>query len=241
VGRLWREWGYSRSTRRPLVMSRTSPDQSASARQSPSTSGWPARGSLGFRDLLAAAGDSCRHLPTLNGDLLERAPVAVERGLLAAKRLPPLNSYVHVLRVEFQAATDAPRVCARQQVGGRLLGLPRLLAGRSGRARRARMTMPARIACPAPLPAARRNRACRFRRTSRPRRGGRRPCNLFAPEMAKNSPIATRTSRMAYCSKPLLPSSANWTKNPSRPSIEGKRCNDTRCHTDLSGNRANRT
>src|SRR5580700_3276145 len=36
--------------------------------------------------------------------------------------------------------------------------------------------------------------------------------NLFAPEMAKNSPIETRTSRMAYCSKSLLPSSANWTK-----------------------------
>src|SRR5580698_5717132 len=29
--------------------------------------------------------------------------------------------------------------------------------------------------------------------------------------MAKNSPIATRTSRMAYCSKPLLPCSANCT------------------------------
>src|SRR5271165_6843655 len=35
--------------------------------------------------------------------------------------------------------------------------------------------------------------------------------NLFAPEMAKNSPIETRTNRMAYCSKSLLPSSANWT------------------------------
>src|ERR1700723_1129462 len=29
--------------------------------------------------------------------------------------------------------------------------------------------------------------------------------------MAKNSPIETRTSRMAYCSKSLLPSNANWT------------------------------
>src|SRR5580704_14219842 len=35
--------------------------------------------------------------------------------------------------------------------------------------------------------------------------------NLFPPEMAKNSPIETRTSRMAYCSQLLLPSSANWT------------------------------
>src|SRR5271167_5186375 len=29
--------------------------------------------------------------------------------------------------------------------------------------------------------------------------------------MAKNSPIEMRTSRMAYCSKSPLPSSANWT------------------------------
>jgi hypothetical protein len=31
------------------------------------------------------------------------------------------------------------------------------------------------------------------------------------PEMAKNSPIETRISRMAYCSESLLPFSANWT------------------------------
>lgn len=35
--------------------------------------------------------------------------------------------------------------------------------------------------------------------------------NLFAPEMAKNSPSETRTSRMAYGSKSLLPCNANWT------------------------------
>src|SRR5271154_2337845 len=29
--------------------------------------------------------------------------------------------------------------------------------------------------------------------------------------MAKNSPMETRTSRMAYCSQSLLPCSANWT------------------------------
>src|SRR5579863_9626186 len=42
--------------------------------------------------------------------------------------------------------------------------------------------------------------------------------------MAKNSPIETRTSRMAYCSKSPLPSSANWTnrfQSISSPSIEG--------------------
>src|ERR1700688_3462632 len=48
--------------------------------------------------------------------------------------------------------------------------------------------------------------------------------NLFPPEIAKNSPIETRTSRMAYCSKSLLPSSANCTsrfQSISCPSIAG--------------------
>src|ERR1700731_700653 len=48
--------------------------------------------------------------------------------------------------------------------------------------------------------------------------------NLFAPEMAKNSPSATRTSTMAYCSKMLLPSSANWAnrfQSTACPSIGG--------------------
>src|SRR6202166_2443326 len=42
--------------------------------------------------------------------------------------------------------------------------------------------------------------------------------------MAKNTPIETRTSRMAYCSKSLLPCSANWTnrfQSISCPSIGG--------------------
>src|ERR1700738_2565451 len=48
--------------------------------------------------------------------------------------------------------------------------------------------------------------------------------NLFAPEMAKNSPSETRTSRMAYCSKSPLPCSANWInrlQSISCPSIGG--------------------
>src|SRR5580704_5727765 len=48
--------------------------------------------------------------------------------------------------------------------------------------------------------------------------------NLFAPEMAKNSPIETRTSRMAYCSKSLLPNSVNSIsrfQSISCPSIGG--------------------
>src|SRR5271170_7642518 len=68
--------------------------------------------------------------------------------------------------------------------------------------------------------------------------------NLFAPEMAKNSPIDMRTSRMAYCSKSLLPCSANWT-NPfqsiSCPSIGG--CAGTIpqiIQVNFSGNRVSR-
>src|ERR1700722_19443492 len=48
--------------------------------------------------------------------------------------------------------------------------------------------------------------------------------NLFAPEMAKNSPSETRTSKTASCSKSLLPSNANWTnrfQSTSRPSVGG--------------------
>src|SRR3984893_2625321 len=48
--------------------------------------------------------------------------------------------------------------------------------------------------------------------------------NLFAPEMAKNSPSETRTSRMAYGSKALLPCSANWSnrfQSTSYPSMGG--------------------
>src|SRR5580700_6858724 len=48
--------------------------------------------------------------------------------------------------------------------------------------------------------------------------------SLFAPVMAKNRPSETRTSRMAYCSKSLLPSSANWTnrfQSISCPSVGG--------------------
>src|SRR5579859_2005040 len=58
--------------------------------------------------------------------------------------------------------------------------------------------------------------------------------NLFAPEMAKNSPSETRTSRMAYGSKSLLPSSANWInrfQSICGPSIDGMRCYDTSYHT----------
>src|SRR6478609_7983452 len=47
---------------------------------------------------------------------------------------------------------------------------------------------------------------------------------LFAPEMAKNSPSETRTSRMAYCPKPLLPSSAN-----SRNRFQSTPCPFFRC------------
>src|ERR1700722_16155113 len=59
--------------------------------------------------------------------------------------------------------------------------------------------------------------------------------------MAKNSPSETRTSKMAYCSKSVLPSSANWTKRFQStycPSIRG--CAVTMPHIiqfDFSGKR----
>src|SRR5271169_5602805 len=58
--------------------------------------------------------------------------------------------------------------------------------------------------------------------------------------MAKNSPIETRTSRMAYCSKSPLPSSANWAncfQSTACPSMRG--CSTTIPHIirfDFSGN-----
>src|SRR5580698_2596721 len=65
--------------------------------------------------------------------------------------------------------------------------------------------------------------------------------NLFAPEMAKNSPSETRTSRMAYCSKSLLPSNTNWTNRFISMfclSIESKRRDDALCHTESHPGRA---
>src|SRR5712692_2368168 len=61
--------------------------------------------------------------------------------------------------------------------------------------------------------------------------------------MAKNSPCETRTSKMAYGSKSLLPSNANWTnrfQSTSCPSIGG--CAVTIPHIiqfDFSDNRVN--
>src|ERR1035438_6534983 len=64
---------------------------------------------LGFDggDLLAAAVDSCGRLPAFLGDLLERAPVAVEDRLLARQRLPAFDHDVNVLRVQLEAQADA--------------------------------------------------------------------------------------------------------------------------------------
>ena len=54
---------------------------------------------LDVRDLLAAARDSRRPLPTFRGDLLERASVAVKLGLFARQRLPALHNDIDVLRI----------------------------------------------------------------------------------------------------------------------------------------------
>src|ERR1035437_5626399 len=44
----------------------------------------------------AAAGASCCPDPAFLGDLLKRAPVAIEPGFLAGQRLPALDHYVNV-------------------------------------------------------------------------------------------------------------------------------------------------
>ena len=51
-------------------------------------------------DLRAATRDSRCPLLAFLGDLLERPPVAVECGVLARQRLPALNNYIDVLRIE---------------------------------------------------------------------------------------------------------------------------------------------
>src|ERR1039458_2190762 len=73
---------------------------------------------LGFDggDLLAAAVDSCGRLPAFLGDLLERAPVAVEGSFLAGQRLISLDYDVDILRVEFDSDADAlGQFCRRQR------------------------------------------------------------------------------------------------------------------------------
>jgi hypothetical protein len=70
---------------------------------------------LGFdgRDLPAATRYSCRLLP-FSGEFLECPAVAVEFGLFAAERLPPLNDYLDVLRFQLDAVADPlSQFCSR--------------------------------------------------------------------------------------------------------------------------------
>ena len=53
------------------------------------------------RDLLAAAVDSCGLLPAFSGDLVERAPVAIEYGLLARILLVPPTNDIGVAGIQF--------------------------------------------------------------------------------------------------------------------------------------------
>src|SRR5690242_3441541 len=62
-----------------------------------------------FRDLPAAAADSCFPLPPFCGDFLERASVRLELGFLSGQRLPPLDDHIDVLWIQFDAATDSLR------------------------------------------------------------------------------------------------------------------------------------
>src|ERR1035441_10521300 len=70
---------------------------------------------LDERDLAAALGHSCRHLPALLRDLIERAPVAVEHGLLPGVLLPAPDYAIDVLGVELHAVTDASRLLGCHQ------------------------------------------------------------------------------------------------------------------------------
>jgi len=65
--------------------------------------------SLDIRSLPAATRDSCGRLSPLLCDFVERPPVAVERCLLSAQRLPPGNYDVDILRIELYADTNALR------------------------------------------------------------------------------------------------------------------------------------
>src|SRR3954453_19491990 len=62
-----------------------------------------------FRDLAAAAIDSCGSLLPLFGHLFERAAVVFEFCLLARKSLPALQDDVNILRVELDSAADPLR------------------------------------------------------------------------------------------------------------------------------------
>ena len=64
---------------------------------------------LDFRDLAAAAGDSCGDPQSLGFDLLERPAVALERGFLAGELLPALDDHVDVFRIELDAASRRAR------------------------------------------------------------------------------------------------------------------------------------
>src|SRR5882724_8830712 len=62
--------------------------------------------SLDPRNLPAAALDSCRFLPPLLRDLVERAAVAFKRCFLAGQCLPALDDHIRVLRIKLQPIAD---------------------------------------------------------------------------------------------------------------------------------------
>jgi hypothetical protein len=48
-------------------------------------------------------------------DLLERSPVAVQRGFLAGQPLPALHNNVNIFRIQFHAVTDPLRQFGRRE------------------------------------------------------------------------------------------------------------------------------
>jgi hypothetical protein len=104
VGQTWRNGGQSLGrSQQPQFL------RPVHQRPAQSLHVWMPTAKLGLRvrDLLAAARDSCCPTPAFLGDLLERPPVALQLGLFARQRLPALHDYVHVLRIQLDAAADA--------------------------------------------------------------------------------------------------------------------------------------
>ena len=75
---------------------------------------------LGFHgDLRVAASDSCRILPALLGDLIERAAVAIESRALSRVLLPANDDDLGVLRIDFYQARFAAASLAGDQHAAR--------------------------------------------------------------------------------------------------------------------------
>ena len=72
---------------------------------------------LDGRDLAPALRNSCGCSDALFGNLVERAPVAVERRFLPRKLLPSPDNHVNILRIEFHGVADTIQLLGRNERG----------------------------------------------------------------------------------------------------------------------------